>query len=109
MTISPGMLFRKIVGVLFLIVAGAIVGGAVVVTGFDGSGLQAPSFMLAIAAVFSLIGVAFFGFRKWRPVLCWILAGAASCGLPPQIGRALGWEWVQISVVLVSLHKTSRA
>ena len=41
MAISPGMLFRKIVGVLFLIVAGALLGGAVLVTGFDGSGLQA--------------------------------------------------------------------
>ena len=86
MAISPGMLFRKIVGVLFLIVAGAIVGGAIVVTGFDGSGLQAPSFMLAIAAVFSLIGVAFFGFRKWRPVLGWTLAGSGSYGLLAILG-----------------------
>ena len=41
MAISFGMLVRKIVGVLFLILAGMTVGTAVLQTGFDGSGLQA--------------------------------------------------------------------
>jgi len=104
MAISFGMLVRKIVGVLFLILAGMTVGTAVLQTGFDGSGLQAPpqgadlfravreppsrgdflamaAITLAVGAVLSLIGVAFFGFRKWRPALGWTLAGSAAYGL----------------------------
>ncbi|MFP6739853.1 MAG: hypothetical protein VCD34_14065 [Planctomycetota bacterium] len=42
MAISAGMLFRKIVGVLFLIVAGAFLGGVVLFTAFDGPVWQAP-------------------------------------------------------------------
>ena len=103
MAISAGMLFRKIVGVLFLIVAGAFLGGVVLFTAFDGPVWQVPpqgddpfrgtpvppkaaflaaaAGVLAVGAVFSLIGVALFGFRKWRTSLGWTLAGSGAYGL----------------------------
>ncbi|MEC9348895.1 MAG: hypothetical protein VX387_04160 [Planctomycetota bacterium] len=98
------MLFRKIIGVLFLIIAGAFLGGAALFTAFEGPVSQAPpqgadifrgagtppgkaaflaagAVTLAVGAVFSLIGVALFGFRKWKSSLGWTLAASGAYGL----------------------------
>ncbi len=109
MSNSPALTVRKIIGILFLLVSGAIMGGAVLVAGFKEPGNGAPAqneavfssvgqppsspdylemaaIIFAGSLVFSFIGVLIFGIRKWKLTLGWNLAGSGIYGLMAILG-----------------------
>ena len=107
MSNSPAFTVRKIIGILFLLFSGAIMGGAVLVAGFKEPGNGAPAqneagvswpppstsdylemaaIIFAVSLVFSFIGVLIFGIRKWKLTLGWNLAGSGIYGLMAILG-----------------------
>ena len=109
MSNSSALTVRKIIGILFLIFSGMIMGGAVLVAGFKGSGnealeqnvagfsslrpppstsdyLEMAAVIFVVSLVFSFIGVLVFGIRKWKLTLGWNLAGSGLYGLIAFLG-----------------------
>ncbi|MCS5628950.1 MAG: hypothetical protein NZ935_15320 [Planctomycetes bacterium] len=109
MSNSSASTVRKIIGILFLIFSGVIMGGAVLVAGSKGSGnggvaqneavfssvrqppstsdyLEMAASIFVVSLVFSFIGVLIFGIRKWKLTLGWNLAGAGIYGLMAILG-----------------------